>query len=71
MKPYLKVTRESVIQTYHQCGTLLLGVCGKDTTCVDASESAAKAIQQLYPQHIPLTVEDSVITNKPINCLLN
>ena len=25
---------------------------------VDASESAAKAIQQLYPQHIPLTVED-------------
>jgi len=24
----------------------------------DASESAAKAIQQLYPQHIPLTVED-------------
>lgn len=25
---------------------------------VDASESAAKAIQQLYPQHVPLTVED-------------
>ena len=24
----------------------------------DASESAAKVIQQLYPQHIPLTVED-------------
>ena len=35
------------------------GVCGKDTPPdVDASESAAKAIQQLYPQHIPLTVED-------------
>lgn len=25
---------------------------------VDASESAAKAIQQLYPTHVPLTVED-------------
>ena len=25
---------------------------------VDASESAAKAIQQLYPAHVPLTVED-------------
>jgi len=25
---------------------------------VDASESAAKAIQQLYPQHVPLAVED-------------
>ncbi|MDP7762677.1 YqaJ viral recombinase family nuclease [Acinetobacter baumannii] len=25
---------------------------------VDASESAAKAIQQFYPQHVPLTVED-------------
>lgn len=25
---------------------------------VDASESAAKALQQLYPQHVPLTVED-------------
>ncbi len=31
----------------------------KDTPpSVDASESAAKAIQQLYPAHIPLTVED-------------
>ena len=25
---------------------------------MDASESAAKAIQQLYPAHVPLTVED-------------
>lgn len=25
---------------------------------VDASESAARALQQLYPQHVPLTVED-------------
>jgi predicted phage-related endonuclease len=25
---------------------------------VDASESAAKAIQQLYPAHVPLSVED-------------
>ena len=25
---------------------------------VDASESAAKAIQQLYPAHVPFTVED-------------
>lgn len=25
---------------------------------VDASESAAKALQQLYPEHVPLTVED-------------
>src|SRR5690606_18035437 len=31
----------------------------KDTPpSVDASESAAKAIQQLYPAHVPLTVED-------------
>lgn len=25
---------------------------------VDASDSAAQALQQLYPQHVPLTVED-------------
>jgi hypothetical protein len=25
---------------------------------VDASDSAAKALQQLYPEQIPLTVED-------------
>ena len=25
---------------------------------VDASESAARALQQLYPEHVPLTVED-------------
>jgi hypothetical protein len=34
-------------------------VCENDTPpSVDASESAAKAIQQLYPTHVPLTVED-------------
>ena len=31
----------------------------KDTPpSVDASESAAKALQQLYPEHVPLSVED-------------
>ncbi|ELY3878245.1 YqaJ viral recombinase family protein, partial [Acinetobacter baumannii] len=37
---------------------------------VDASESAAKAIQQLYPQHVPLTVED-LTQNEQANYLFN
>jgi hypothetical protein len=36
-----------------------LGMCRKDIPpAVDASESAARALQQLYPEHVPLTVED-------------
>ncbi len=35
---------------------------------VDATESAAKAIQQLYPEHVPLTVED-LTQNETANLL--
>ncbi|RSN82859.1 YqaJ-like viral recombinase [Acinetobacter baumannii] len=37
---------------------------------VDASESAAKALQQLYPEQIPLTVED-LTKNEQANYLFN
>lgn len=55
-----KVTRsESVIQHIINAERYFWECVEKDTPPdVDASESAAKAIQQLYPQHIPLTVED-------------
>jgi hypothetical protein len=38
---------------------------------VDASDSAAKALQQLYPEQIPLTVEDLTKMNKPTIYLTN
>lgn len=55
-----KVTRsESVIKHIINAERYFWECVEKDIPPdVDASESAAKAIQQLYPQHIPLTVED-------------
>lgn len=55
-----KVTRsESVIEHIVQAERYFWECVEKDTPpSVDASESAAKAIQQLYPAHVPLTVED-------------
>ena len=55
-----KVTRsESVIKHIVQAEQYFWECVEKDTPpSVDASESAAKAIQQLYPAHVPLTVED-------------
>ncbi|MGQ4613644.1 YqaJ viral recombinase family nuclease, partial [Acinetobacter junii] len=55
-----KVTRsESVIQHIINAERYFWECVEKDTPpSVDASESAAKAIQQLYPVHVPLTVED-------------
>ena len=55
-----KVTRsESVIQHIIQAERYFWECVETDTPpSVDASESAAKAIQQLYPAHIPLSVED-------------
>ncbi|MGO1061463.1 YqaJ viral recombinase family nuclease [Acinetobacter lwoffii] len=55
-----KVTRsESVIQHIINAERYFWECVEKDTPpSVDASESAAKAIQQLYPMHVPLTVED-------------
>jgi predicted phage-related endonuclease len=37
---------------------------------VDASDSAAKALQQLYPEQVPLTVED-LTQNEQANYLFN
>ena len=55
-----KVTRsESVIQHIIQAERYFWECVENDTPpSVDASESAAKAILQLYPAHVPLTVED-------------
>ncbi|HBG83923.1 MAG TPA: YqaJ-like viral recombinase [Acinetobacter radioresistens] len=55
-----KVTRsESVIEHIVQAERYFWECVETDTPpSVDASESAAKAIQQLYPAHVPLTVED-------------
>ena len=55
-----KVTRsESVIEHIVQAERYFWECVEKDTPpSVDASESAAKAIQQLYPAHVPLTEED-------------
>ena len=55
-----KVTRsESVIEHIVKAERYFWECVEKDTPpSVDASESAAKAIQQLYPAHVPLTVED-------------
>src|SRR5574344_2117656 len=55
-----KVTRsESVIQHIIQAERYFWECVETDTPpSVDASESAAKAILQLYPAHIPLSVED-------------
>ena len=55
-----KVSRsESVIQHIIQAERYFWECVETDTPpSVDASESAAKAIQQLYPAHVPLIVED-------------
>ena len=55
-----KVTRsESVIEHIIKAERYFWECVEKDIPpSVDASESAAKAILQLYPAHIPLTVED-------------
>lgn len=55
-----KVTRsESVIEHIINAERYFWDCVEKDTPpSVDASESAAKAIQQLYPAHVALTVED-------------
>lgn len=55
-----KVTRsESVIEHIVKAERYFWEWVEKDMPpSVDASESAAKAIQQLYPAHVPLTVED-------------
>ena len=55
-----KVTRsESVIEHIINAERYFWDCVEKDVPpSVDASESAAKALQQLYPEHVPLTVED-------------
>jgi len=55
-----KVTRsESVIEHIVNAERYFWECVESDTPpSVDASESAAKSIQQLYPAHIPLSVED-------------
>ena len=55
-----KVTRsESVIQHIVDAERHFWECVERDTPPdVDASESAAKALQQLYPEHIPLSTED-------------
>ena len=55
-----KVTRsESVIEHIINAERYFWECVENDTPpSVDASDSAAKAIQQLYPAHVPLTVED-------------
>ncbi|ATO18462.1 YqaJ-like viral recombinase [Acinetobacter sp. LoGeW2-3] len=55
-----KVTRsESVIEHITNAERYFWECVEKDIPpSVDASESAAKAIQVLYPQHVPLTTED-------------
>lgn len=55
-----KVTRsESVIEHIVKAERYFWECVETDTPpSVDASDSAAKAIQQLYPVHVPLTVED-------------
>ncbi|WP_168405831.1 YqaJ viral recombinase family protein [Acinetobacter indicus] len=67
-----KVTRsESVIEHIVQAERYFWECVEKDTPpSVDASESAAKAIQQLYPAHVPLTVED-LSQNENANLIFN
>ena len=67
-----KVTRsESVIEHIIQAERYFWECVQKDTPpSVDASESAAKALQQLYPEHIPLSVED-LSQDETANLLFN
>lgn len=67
-----KVTRsESVIQHIVNAERYFWECVEKDTPPdADASRSAAKAIQLLYPQHIPLSVEDLSL-NEHANQLFN
>lgn len=58
-KTFKIVRSESVIQHIVKAERYFWECVEKDIPpSVDASASAAKAIQQLYPSHIPLTVED-------------
>ncbi|MDM1305185.1 YqaJ viral recombinase family protein [Acinetobacter indicus] len=58
-KIFKVIRSESVIQHIIQAERYFWECVETDTPpSVDASESAAKAIQQLYPAHIPLSVED-------------
>ena len=67
-----KVTRsESVIEHIVKAERYFWDCVEKDTPpSVDASESAAKAILQLYPAHVPLTVED-LSQNEQANLMFN
>ena len=70
-----KVTRsESVIQHIVNAERHFWDCVEKDTPPdADASESAAKALQQLYPEHIPLSTEDlseDAIANQQFEQLL-
>ncbi len=67
-----KVTRsESVFQHIVNAERYFWECVEKDTRPeADASESSAKALQQLYPEQIPLTVED-LTQNEQANYLFN
>lgn len=67
-----KVTRsESVIEHIIQAERYFRQCVEKDIPpAVDASDSAAKAIQQLYPAHLPLTVQD-LSQNEQVNLLFD
>lgn len=67
-----KVTRsESVIEHIVQAERYFWECVENDIPpSVDASESAAKAIQQLYPAHVPLTVED-LSQNENVNLMFD
>ena len=58
-KTFKVIRSESVIQHIINAERYFWECVEKDIPpSVDASESASKAIQQLYPTHVPLTVED-------------
>lgn len=67
-----KVTRsESVIEHIVNAERYFWECVEKDTPpSADASESAAKALQQLYPKHKPLSVEDFT-PNETANLMFN
>jgi predicted phage-related endonuclease len=67
-----KVTRnETVIQHIINANVTSGNVWNRIFPSVDASDSAAKALQQLYPAQNPLTVEDLTKMNKPTIYLTN
>jgi putative phage-type endonuclease len=68
-----KVSRnEAVIEQIIQAERLFWECVENDVPpAVDASESAAKALQQLYPEHTPLSCVDLSEVNLPMNSLSN